>query len=111
MEGDITEDVDIESNDSIFIPDWPDKWVYMLGAVTNPKAIAYHENMTIMEAILEAGGFTKFASPNDTTVDRKENGKETTISVKLKNLMNKADLSQNIKLMPGDYVIIKESLF
>jgi polysaccharide export outer membrane protein len=65
-----------------------------------------------MEAILEAGGFTRFANPNDTTIYRKdENRREITIPVKLKRLANDGDLKQNEKLKPGDYIVVKESLF
>lgn len=111
IDGDIGEDIPIESNDALFIPLLQDKSIYVLGAVTTPKAIEFREGITVMEVILEAGGFTKFASQNDTTIVRKEDGKESIIPVKAKNLLKNADLSQNIKLKPGDYVIVEESLF
>ncbi len=111
INGDISEDIVIESNDSIFIPQLPDKNVYVLGAVTTPRSIQFREGMTVMEAILEAGGFTRFAKQNSTLIHRKEGGKDSTIEVKAKDLMNDADLGQNIKLKPGDYVIVKEGMF
>lgn len=111
IEGDITEDLPIESNDALFIPLLQDKAVYVLGAVTTPKAIDYREGITVMEAILEAGGFTKFASQNDTTIVRKEGDTEKIIPVKAKALIKDADLGQNIKLKPGDYIIVEESIF
>jgi polysaccharide export outer membrane protein len=111
INGDISEDIVIESNDSIFIPQLPDKNVYVLGAVTTPRSIQFREGMTVMEAILEAGGFTRFARQNSTLIHRKEGGKDLTIEVKAKDLMNDADLGQNIKLKPGDYVIVKEGMF
>ncbi len=89
----------------------PEKNVYVLGSVTTPRSIEYREGMTVMEAILECGGFTKFAKQNDTVIHRKENGKDTSIDVRAKDLMNDADLSQNIKLKPGDYIIVKEGMF
>jgi len=64
-----------------------------------------------MEAILEAGGFTKFASQNDTMIYRKDGTREITITVKMKKLINDGDLTQNARLQPGDYVVVKESLF
>lgn len=109
--GDIAEDIVIESNDSIFIPQLPDKNVYVLGAVATPRSIQYREGMTVMEAILESGGFTKFAKQNSTLIHRKEGGKDLSIEVKAKDLTNDADLRQNIKLKPGDYVIVKEGMF
>jgi polysaccharide export outer membrane protein len=88
-----------------------DKNIYVLGAVATPKAIEYREGMAVMEAILEAGGFTKFASQNDTAIVRKSGDTEISIPVKAKDILKKADLSQNVKLKPGDYVIVKEGFF
>jgi polysaccharide export outer membrane protein len=111
VEGDTSEDMVIESNDSVFIPQLPDKNIYVLGAVTTPRSIEYREGMTVMQAILECGGFTKFAKQNNTQVLRKEADKETTIEVKAKDLINDGDLKQNVKLKPGDYVIVNEGMF
>lgn len=111
IEGELKEDLDIESNDAIFIPLWQDKSVYVLGAVNAPKAVEYRDGMTVMEVILEAGGFNKFAGLNATRIVRREQGKESVIEVKAKKLLEKADLSQNVKLRPGDYVIVEESMF
>lgn len=111
ISGDISGDVQVESGDSIFIPLLLDKSVYVLGAVTTPKSIEYRDGMTVMEAILEAGGFTKFASQNDTQIRRKENGTEISIPVKAKEIIQSGNMTQNVKLKPGDYIIVKESIF
>ncbi len=105
------EDVILESGDSLFIPPLLDKSVYVLGAVTMPKAIEYREGMTVMEAILESGGFTKFASQNDTQIRRKSSGADVSIPVKVKEIIKDGNMEQNVKLKPGDYVIVKESMF
>lgn len=111
MQGDVAEDIDIEVNDSLFIPPLQDRNVYVVGAVNSFKPIVWRENMTVMEAILDAGGFSKFARENSTVIMRKENGKETTLNVRLKDLVKNGDLSQNLKLQPGDYVVVREGLF
>ncbi len=112
IQGDTAEDLSIEPNDVIFIPTNTDKNVYVMGAVNMPKFIEFRDGLTVMEAILEAGGFTKFASPNDTMIYRKDEArKEITIPVKMKRLMNDGDLKQNEKLKPGDYIVVKESIF
>jgi polysaccharide export outer membrane protein len=110
-EGDLKDDVEVESGDAIFMPLLLDKSVYVLGAVNVPKSIEYREGMTVMEAILESGGFTKFASQNDTMIRRKTGDKEETIEVRAKEITKNGDFAQNIKLKPGDYIIIKESIF
>jgi polysaccharide export outer membrane protein len=109
--GDMTEDITLETNDSLFIPLLAEKNVYVMGAVGKPRFIEYREGLTVMESILEAGGFSKFAKENDTVIIRKDGAKEITIPVRAKDLVKDGDLSQNVKLQPGDYVIVKEGMF
>ena len=107
----ISDDVVIEPNDAIFIPTFRDRNVYIMGAVVAPKSIAYRDGLTVVEAILEAGGFTKFARQNGTVIYRKSGEKDLTIPVKVKDLINEGDLRQNTPLQPGDYVVVNESIF
>jgi polysaccharide export outer membrane protein len=111
LQGDMTEDIAIESNDIIYISTNVNKNVYVMGAVNTPKFVEYRDGLTVMEAILEAGGFTKFASQNDTIIHRKSGAREITITVKMKKLINDGDLSQNARLQPGDYVVVREGIF
>lgn len=111
INGDTKGDILLESGDSLFIPLLRDKSVYVLGGVNMPKAIEYREGMTVMEALLESGGFTKFASQNDTRIRRNETGREVSIPVKAKEIIQGGELAQNVKLKPGDYIIVKESIF
>ena len=111
ISGETAGDIQLESGDSLFIPLLLDKSVYVLGAVNLPKAIEYRDGMTVMEAILEAGSFTKFASQNDTLIRRKDAGTEVTIPVKAKEIIQSGNMTQNVKLKPGDYIIVKESIF
>lgn len=111
VQGDIEQDLLLESNDSLFMPLLQDRSVYVLGAVNAPKAIEYREGMRVMEAILESGGFTKFADQNEVVVRRKNGEKELSLEVKAKRLFKQGDLNQNIELKAGDYVLVKESFF
>jgi polysaccharide export outer membrane protein len=111
INGEVGEDILIESNDAVFIPQLPDSNIYVLGAVTAPRSIEFREGMTVMEAILQCGGFTRFAKQNDTLIHRKVNNKEMTIEIRAKDLINDGELSQNVKLQPGDYIIVKEGMF
>ncbi len=111
IKGDTAEDIVIESNDAVFIPQLLDRNVYVLGAVNASRAIEYREGMTVMEAILEAGGFTRFADQNDIVIRRKDDKKDITIEVKAKKLLKDGDLAQNVLLKAGDYIVVRESLF
>jgi len=111
IDGDINEDILLESNDSLFIPLLLDKSIYVLGAVNTPKAIEYRDGMMVMEAILESGGFTKFADQDDVIIRRKDGKDGVSLRVKAKKLFKEGDLSQNIALKAGDYILVKESFF
>jgi polysaccharide export outer membrane protein len=105
--GDVEEDIFLEPGDMIFIPDNFQNNIKVVGSVNSPGVLTYRENLTILDAILAVGGLTEFAKENDVIVVREE--KE--ISVRMKDLMKKGKLKENIILYPGDLIIVKESLF
>ena len=85
--------------------------VKVVGQVTHPSALPYHEGMRVLDAILAVGGLTQFASGNRARIVRKENGKETTIHVKVADLVNSGDVKQNELLRPGDVLVVPQSIF
>lgn len=109
--GNLERDVDLQHADILFIPALPEPYVYVLGAVSAPRALPFKEGMTVLDALLECGGFSKFADKNDTVIVRRENGTEETIKVRAKDLAAGKDLSQNVLLRRGDYLIANESFF
>lgn len=111
LKGNVEEDVVIEPNDIIYIPMRADNYVYVMGAVTTPKPVEYRDGLTVMEAILNAGGFTQYANPDATMIYRKDQRKDVAINAKMKRLMINGDLTQNMTLRAGDYVIVKEGMF
>lgn len=109
--GDVAQDLDLRHNDIIFFPALPEPYVYVLGAVTAPRSLPYKDGMTVLDAVVECGGFTKFADRNKTVLVRRENGAEKRITVRAADLVEGKDLSQNIVLQRGDYLIANESFF
>ncbi len=109
--GDFQQDMVLEPNDMIFIPDNFEKRITIVGEVNKPTTIPYRKGLTILDIILTAGGFTDFAKKNDVVIMRKKtNGKRESISVKVNNLM-KGDINRNLEIVPGDFIVVKESLF
>ena len=84
---------------------------YVVGSVAKPGIYNYQDNDTALDAILRAGGFTEFASRNETKVVRDENGKTKTFKIKMKDVMEKGEMDKNIPIMPGDMIIVPESFF
>ena len=85
--------------------------VKVVGQVQKPAALAYHEGMRVLDAILAVGGLTQFASGNRARIVRVENGKETIIHVKVADLVNNGDVKQNAPLKPGDVLVVPQSIF
>jgi polysaccharide export outer membrane protein len=85
--------------------------VKVIGQVTNPQAIPYREGMTVMDAVLAVGGLGPYAAGNRTKLVRSEGGAQRERRIKLSDLLNKGDLSQNLALRPGDVIVVPESRF
>ena len=85
--------------------------VRVLGQVTTPQAIPYREGMTVLDAILAVGGLGEFAAGNRGKIVRVVNGKSKDIKVRIGDLVNDGDVSQNLPLKPGDVLVVPESRF
>ena len=108
IKGDASQDIQLRPNDVLFIPDNFEKRIRVVGKVKTPGVVQYREGMTVLDAILSAGGFTEFANPNDVVVVRKEREGERVrnIEVRLKDVIKKGDTSKDLSLRPGDRVIV-----
>ena len=85
--------------------------VRVVGQASQPQSIPYREGMTLLDVIIEVGGLTEFASGNSATVVRQMNGKTTQYRVRLDDLIRDGDISANVRMMPGDVLIIPETWF
>ncbi len=88
--------------------------VRITGAVRTPRSITYRQGMTVLDAVLEAGGVNDFAAPNRTKLYRKDNRDKTRTDIydiELGDILNKGKLATNYPLLPGDVVTVPERLF
>jgi polysaccharide biosynthesis/export protein len=111
MKGDISQDIQLKPNDIIFIPDNFEKRIMVVGAVRNPGIIQYREGLTIVDAILNTGGFTEFAKQNDVLIVRKEGNAMKNIEARMKDVIKDGDIMKDILLKPGDFIIVKTGIF
>jgi polysaccharide biosynthesis/export protein len=109
-EGDLSQNIDLQKDDTILIPDNFDKRITIVGEVKNPKVIHFRKELTIMDAVLEAGGFTEYAKTDRVKISRRFNNQKKILEVDFKAMLKKAKSEMNIPLMPGDTIIIPESL-
>ena len=85
--------------------------VRVVGQAISPRALQYRQGMTILDVMISVGGLTEFAAGNKAKVVRKTANGDIEIRVRLGDLLNDGDVSQNINILPGDVVIIPQSFF
>ncbi len=71
----------------------------------------YHQGMTVLDAILEAGSVDLYADANNTKLHRRTKEGAVSYDIRLKNIMKDGDMRTNITLMPGDIITVPESNF
>jgi polysaccharide export outer membrane protein len=84
--------------------------VRVVGAAVNPSSIPYRADMSLLDVMIAVGGLTEFASGNRATLVRVADGRQREYRVKLDSLLKQGDISANVKMLPGDILIIPESL-
>jgi polysaccharide export outer membrane protein len=85
--------------------------IRVVGEAARPQAIAYRDNMTLLDVMVAVGGVTEFAAGNRATVIRVVNNQQKQFSVRIADLIKEGDVSANVRMLPGDVVIIPESWF
>jgi len=96
--------------DLLFIPKADN--FYIIGQVKDPGSYPYLENeISLVEAISMAGGFTQIAARNKTRIIRVENGVEKIIEVRVDAITDSGKKTQDILILPGDVIVVPESFF
>ena len=85
--------------------------VRVTGAVRTPMSLPHRPGMTVLDAVLEAGGPNEFAAPNRTRLHRKGPAKVEVIPVRLGDILHNGRLQSNVEVRPGDVITVPESLF
>jgi polysaccharide export outer membrane protein len=85
--------------------------IRVIGEAAKPQALAYRENMTLLDVMIAVGGITDFAAGNRASILRTEGGKTFQFGVLLTDLIRRGDLSANVEMRPGDVLIIPQSFF
>lgn len=80
--------------------------VYITGEVLRAGALPLLPNMTVLQALSSAGGFTQFAKPKDIYVLRTEDSKQVKHAFNYKEVVKGKNQEQNILLLPGDVIVV-----
>ena len=87
--------------------------VRIVGATEKPASLPYRANMTLLDAMIEVGGLSEMAAGDKARLVRHDrtSGRQVEYDLKIARLLKKGDTRANVRLEPGDVIIIPESMF
>lgn len=85
--------------------------IRVIGEASKPQALPYRANMTLLDVMIAVGGITDFAAGNKASILRRNGSQSEQFGVRIQDLIRGGDLSANLKMRPGDVVVIPQSAF
>lgn len=85
--------------------------VRVIGEASQPRAVSYSEDMTLLDLMIQVGGLTEFADGDGAKLVRVVNGEQKEYAVFLDTLIQDGDIKANVDILPGDILIIPEAWF
>jgi polysaccharide export outer membrane protein len=97
---------------SITVRQYAKKLFTVLGEVQKPGSYDMQglQEITLLQAVGMAGGYTKIANAGNVTIKRIEGGSEKVLKYNAKKMANSSDRS-SIMIRPGDVISVGESMF
>ena len=80
--------------------------IYTYGKLLRPGPYPLEPDMTVLQALSAAGGFSEWADEKRILVIRREEGKEIQIRFNYKEYIAGENLQQNIILKPNDTIVV-----
>jgi polysaccharide export outer membrane protein len=106
-QGNMGENIPLSPEDVIYIPDSRDQRVFVLGEVNKQSAIPIRHRITLLQAITEAGGFTRDAKKSAVLVMRGNLSEPEIMKVDAERM----DMAAGLPLERGDIVYVASSAF
>jgi polysaccharide export outer membrane protein len=112
-QGDLTQNVTLNADDTIVIPDNPQHVIYVMGEVRQPGMLPFvkERNWTATKAVAAVGGFTQYAGRGRSYIIREEGGRKITIPIDFNDLMKNPEAGKDVPLSAGDILVVPQSLF
>jgi len=112
-QGDLTQNITLNPDDTIVLPDNPQHVIYVMGEVKQPGMLPFvkERNWTATKAVAAVGGFTQYASKGRSYIIREEGGRKLTIPIDFNDLMKNPEAGKDVPLSAGDILVVPQSLF
>ncbi len=85
--------------------------VQVIGQVRLPQSLPYRADLRVLDVLVAVGGLGDFAAGNRSRIVRKQGAETTECSIRLSDLVEDGDLSQNVRVLPGDVILVPEARF
>jgi len=109
-DGDQIANLYMQDKDVLFIPAAQN--FYIIGQVKEPGSFALTDReITLVEAISKAGGFTPIAARDRARIIRVEKGVEKIITVNVDAITDAGKKIQDVIIQPNDVIVVPESFF
>jgi polysaccharide biosynthesis/export protein len=80
--------------------------IYTIGKVTHPGPYDLAADMTALQALSAAGGFTEWAETKSIMIVRRDKNKDTMFRFNYQDFISGKNLEQNIVLQPNDTIVV-----
>jgi polysaccharide biosynthesis/export protein len=80
--------------------------VRIVGETGAPATIPYRTGMTALDAMIAVGGLSEFAAGNDARLIRGLGDDQEVYRLRLNDLLSRGDVSANVRLLPGDIILV-----
>ena len=108
---DLANNIRIYPQDVIIVPMKTDQ-IYLMGEVTAPGAYYYNKGMTVMQALIQAHGWTQFASTGSIRIIRKKkDGTKKIVHIDVDHIENEKKTEPKEYLHPGDLIYVPQRMF
>jgi polysaccharide export outer membrane protein len=109
-EGKIGLDVPLMPEDTVFIPDSRNTRVIVMGQVNTPGIVDINSQLTVLEAIMKAGGYIDGAKLRDVWVIRSNAAKPEVLHMDISKQLTKGIAPKNQILKAGDIVYVHRGI-
>ncbi|HYR88025.1 MAG TPA: polysaccharide biosynthesis/export family protein [Terriglobia bacterium] len=91
---------------SVVVQEIHSQVIYITGSVIKPGVLPLGGPMTVMEALIRAGGIAEFAKSEEIQILRKAGSNTRRFRFNYKTFAEGKDYQQNVRLLNGDMVIV-----
>jgi polysaccharide export outer membrane protein len=108
----LAQGISLRTGDTIIVEERKTKPIYVVGMVNKPGEfkIAPDRSIRVLEAIGLAGGVDRMSLPNKAVIVRQKADESGLVTVRVDINRAKRDITENVRLMPGDTVSVEETV-